>query len=126
MPTYTLSRNYLLRTTRGHVIRFEKGKPVYVPPIVEKEAIAIGAERTDGGATDPLEPERPKALELSGEARAAEIRAAFELVIERNDPKDFTGAGVPMVKAIERITGLTVDRHEVTDAWAEFKVSKAG
>jgi hypothetical protein len=122
MPEYVLNRNYVLRTTKGHTISFVKGEPSWVPPIIEKDAIAIGAERADGGATDPLGPEKEAVKTISGEELKTQMFTAFELIVEKNDAKDFTGQGIPSVKAVERILGFDVDRSDVVQAWTEFKV----
>ena len=47
-----LNRNYVLTTTKGHSVAFEKGKPTHVPPAIYQEALAIGAIPPDGA--DPL------------------------------------------------------------------------
>jgi hypothetical protein len=122
MPEYVLNRNYVLRTTKGHIISFVKGEPAWVPPIIEKDAIAIGAERADGGSTDLLGPEKEAVKTISGDELRAQMFTTFELIVEKNDPKEFTGQGIPRVDAVERILGFNVDRADVVDAWAEFKV----
>ena len=43
-----LNRNYVLTTTKGHSVAFEKGKPTHVPPAIYQEALAIGAIPPDG------------------------------------------------------------------------------
>lgn len=122
MPDYVLNRNYVLRTTKGHTISFVKGQPVYVPPVIEKDAIAIGAERSDGGATDPLGEEVVQQPPLNGDELKLLMFSAFEEIAAKNDANDFTGQGVPTVKAVERIIGTDVSRTDLVAAWAEFKI----
>jgi hypothetical protein len=125
MPEYVLNRNYTLRTTNG-VVSFEKGQPTWVVPMMERDAVAIGAERVDGDAPNPLgEVDSPKLPVFTPDERTAQMIAAFELLIERNDSKDFTGQGVPSVKAIEKITGFDVERSEVLETWMQYKIDKA-
>lgn len=124
MPLYTLNRNYLLRTLAG-CVAFEKGVPTWVTPEMQKEAQAIGAERADGPDTDILEAEKPTYSAPVGIEREEEIYAAFELIVERNESTDFTGQGVPTVKAMEKIVPFDLDRGEITAAWAAFKQLKA-
>jgi hypothetical protein len=124
MPEYVLNRNYTLRSLLGHSVQFIKNEPVNVPALIEKEARAIGAERVDGKNPDVLDPEREEVAPLSAQERLEQITTAFELLVERNDPKDFTGAGVPSVKAVEKILGFDVDRNEVTRAWAAMRASQ--
>lgn len=124
MPKYVLQRNHTHRSTLG-VISFAKGEPTWVPPIMEKEIVAIGGERVDGDKPDVLDPEAVEVQPLSFDERQEAIFAAFELIAERNDSKDFTGAGVPTVKSVEKVTGFDVDRNELVDMWGEFKAKKA-
>lgn len=124
MSLFVLNRNHTYRSTSG-VISFEKGVPVFVPPYMQKEVIAIGAERADGEQVDVLGPETTKPVPLSDLERKDEIFAAFQLISEKNDPKDFTGAGVPTVKAIEKIVAFDVDRNEVVELWGEYKAALA-
>lgn len=124
MPEYVLNRNYTLRTLTGHSVRFEKGVPTFVPKLIEREAQMIGAERVDGDAPDMLDPEKPEVVPMAPDVRVEQIRTAFELLVERNEPGDFTGAGVPSVKAVERIVGFDVDRKEVGEIWASYKAGE--
>ena len=124
MPQYVLSRNYTLRTTNG-VISFVKGEPTWVPSFMEKDAVGIGAERVDGEKVELLEPEQPPKTVITGTEREAQLYAAFDLIVETNESKDFTGAGTPTVKAVEKLTNIDFDRGEITDAWAKYKEAKA-
>lgn len=122
MPKYTLHRDYVHRSTLG-VISFEEDVPTHVPPHMEKEVIAIGAVRAEGEGDTPkvLDPEKKLPDIPVGDEREAEIKAAFELLIDRNDSDDFTGQGVPTVKAVEKIVGFDVDRKEIVELWAAMK-----
>lgn len=123
MPKYTLHRDYTHRSTLG-VISFEEGVPTHVPPHMEKEIVAIGGVRADGDNPDILE-QTPKLPDAPlGDDREAEIKAAFDLLIERNDSNDFTGQGVPSVKAVEKIVGFDVDRKELVELWAAIKAGE--
>jgi hypothetical protein len=121
MPEYVLNRTYTLRTTSG-VISFQKGTPTWVPPYMERDAAGIGAQRVDGKDIDPLGEEEVKVPEIGFDERQAQIRTAFELIVETNDAKDFTGQGVPTVKAVEKITGIrNVERGELLELWQAFR-----
>lgn len=124
MPLYVLNRNYTLRTTLG-VITFEKDKPTWVVPHMEKEVCQIGGERVDGENPDLIEDEKQVVLPPSGDVRKDQIFAAFEMIIEKNDSKEFTGQGVPTAKAVEKLVGFEVERNEVATAWGEFQVAKS-
>lgn len=124
MPQYVLSRNYTLRTTNG-VITFVKGEPTWVIPPMERDVVAIGGERVDGEKVDMLEPEKVAKPVITGTEREAQIYAAFDLIVEANESKDFTGAGTPTVKAVEKLTNIDFDRGEIAEAWAKYKEAKA-
>ncbi len=124
MPYYVLNRNMVFSTTDG-VISFAKGEPTFVPPHMQRAVVAIGAERVDGEAPSLTPPEVIVPSAPGGEEREGQIALAFELIVERNDPNDFTGSGCPSVKAVERITGFDVDRSEVAQGWQRFKLTKA-
>ena len=113
MAEYVLNRNFVLRSMTGHSVNFVKNVPTFVPALIEREARGIGAERVDGANPDMLDPETPEVAPLSHDERAEQIRTAFALLTERNDSKDFTGAGVPSVKAVEKLVDFDVDRNEV-------------
>ena len=124
MPQYILQRDHTHRSTMG-VLSFEAGKPTNVPPFMEKEIIAIGGERLDGEVVDVLDKEPEVKLPPTDTEREEALFAAFELLIETNVTTDFTGQGVPTVKAVEKLVDFDVDRVEVTTAWAAHKVAKA-
>lgn len=120
MPKYTLNRNFTLRTTSG-VIAFAKGVETHVPPHMEREAVAIGAEIVNGQAPSlvPSDNALPKVPE--GADRREQILTAIALIVDRNDAEDFTGSGSPSVKAVSKVLDFNVERAELAEAWAEFK-----
>lgn len=124
MAEYVLNRNFVLRSMTGHSVNFVKNVPTFVPALIEREARGIGAERVDGANPDMLDPESPEVAPLSHDERAEQIRTAFALLTERNDSKDFTGAGVPSVKAVEKLVDFDVDRNEVVALWQAYRAGK--
>ena len=124
MAEYVLNRNFVLRSMTGHSVNFVKNVPTFVPALIEREARGIGAERVDGANPDMLDPESPEVAPLSHDERAEQIRTAFALLTERNDSKDFTGAGVPSVKAVERLVDFDVDRNEVVALWQAYRAGE--
>lgn len=115
-----LNRDHVLATTRGHVIAFRKGEPTNVPRVLVSEALAIGAQPADG--SEPEVPgddkKAPKAPNDPAE-RGPLILAAIEKIVASNERKDFTAAGSPTVKSVERELGFDVDAREITAAWQE-------
>lgn len=124
MAEYVLNRNFVLRSMTGHSVNFVKNVPTFVPALIEREARGIGAERIDGANPDMLDPETPEVAPLSHDERAEQIRTAFALLTERNDSKDFTGAGVPSVKAVEKLVDFDVDRNEVAALWQAYRAGE--
>ena len=124
MAEYVLNRNFVLRSMTGHSVNFVKNVPTFVPALIEREARGIGAERVDGANPDMLDPETPEIAPLSHDERAEQIRTAFALLVERNDSKDFTGAGVPSVKAVEKLVDFDVDRNEVVALWQAYRAGE--
>jgi len=105
-----MNRNYSLGSVLGHRINFVKGRQTPVPKVLIEEAIAVGAERVDGLAT--FADAKPGVQPISPDARAEAVRKALDMVIEKNDRDDFTAAGNPSLKSLERITGFKVDKLE--------------
>lgn len=124
MPEFVLNRNYTLRTTAGHVVNFIKGNPTWVPPVITKEAVAIGAESLDA-KVDVLEPEQEPKPELSLDEREQLIMLAFETLLEKNERESFTAQGIPTEKALKAATGLDVLTKERQDLWMKFREAKA-
>lgn len=124
MAEFVLNRTHTLRTTNG-VITFVKGEPTHVPPDMHRDAVSIGAVRADGADVDTSEPVVEAKPVIHGLERQDELFAAFALIMEKNDSKEFTGQGVPTVKAVEKIVSFDVDRSEVVEGWAEYKVKLA-
>ena len=124
MAEYVLNRNFVLRSMTGHSVNFVKNVPTFVPALIEREARGIGAERVDGANPDMLDPETPEVAPLSHDERAEQIRTAFALLTERNNSKDFTGAGVPSVKAVEKLVDFDVDRNEVVALWQAYRAGE--
>lgn len=124
MPEYVLNRDFVLRTTMAHTIAFKKGEPTWVPPIIEKEAIAIGAERADNGKTDILVPEVNGKSQMTFEELREALFAAFDLLVEKNDSDDFTAQGVPKVAVVEKMIETDIDRKDLVEAWTEYRAGK--
>lgn len=112
-----------MRTTAGHVINFKKGMPVYVPPMIQNEAVAIGAECVDG-PIDVLG-EEPVVKTYTNEERTKLVFLAFEKIIEKNVRGTFTAQGVPTVDAVKAITGFSLLTPERMALWRAYKEAKA-
>lgn len=125
LPKLVLNRDYVLTTTKGHVITFKKGEPTHVPAAVYQDAIAIGAQPEDGSEPNVLKDEKTYKAPADPAERNPLILAAIEKIVAGNERKDFTAAGSPTVKAVEREVGFDVDAREVATVWQEYHEKKA-
>ena len=118
---FILNRDRTVATRRGHVIEFKKGEPTHVPRECWDEVIAVGAVSED----ELVEEVKPASSEPNdmGE-RLDALFAAFEAIVLRNAPSDFTAGGVPNAKAIQAVLGWAPDTKERNDAWTKFREAK--
>lgn len=124
MPEFVLNRNYTLRSLNGHIITFTKGEPAYVPPVCVKEALLIGAEPT-GEAIDILDPEKAPPVPMSAAEREEAIIAAFGMLEDRNDSRDFSGNGIPTKVAVEKLVEFDVLKKEIDSMWVAYVADKS-
>lgn len=119
-----LNRNFTLDSTFGHSIRFTKDEEVGVPPILWAQALAIGAEFTDGAVaieeakSGPVEPTEPV-------ERATKFAEIIQRLIDKNDFDDFNAAGVPKEAAMSREFGWRVYAKEIKTALQVYYDAKA-
>lgn len=123
MPLFTLHRNYVLRTTKGHSVGFVKDKPTWVPPECVPDAVAIGALAVDGNVNVLPDEERPEVY-LTPDQRQSKLFEAFESLIARNERGDFTGSGLPNAKKLSSIVGFEVTNVERNAAWMAFTANQ--
>jgi len=120
-----LNRNHTLATTMGHILGFKKGEPTAVPRFLYQEALSIGAEPLEKADAPSLDERPAGAAPMDLAARAEAIDAAVAKIVGMNQRKDFTAAGSPSVKAVERELGYDVDGREVAAAWQRAADAKA-
>lgn len=125
LPKLVLNRDHVLATTKGHMIAFKKGEPTHVPAAVYQDAIAIGAQPEDGSEPNVLKDEKTDKAPADPAERNPLILAAIEKIVAGNERKDFTAAGSPTVKAVERELGFDVDAREIATVWQEYHEKKA-
>ena len=123
MLEFVLNRNHRLISLTGHTVQFMKGEPVFVPPALKAEAIAIGAQPVDGD-TDVLEEEK-EVIELTPEERTEALIKAFKVLQGRNERGDFTGQGVPAIPALRKLVEFAPEKKEVETLWTSFLESQA-
>ena len=114
-----LNRDHVLRHTSGLSIKFVKGEPVYVPPRMVADAIALGAEASaddaEGAAKVMQEVEAAKNEKAN---RAGIIEDAVRKMLARNQRGDFTAGGRPNLNVLFQLTDLRVTQEELEPIWA--------
>ena len=123
MPLFRLHRNYVLRTTKGHTIRFEKDRPTHVPPLIVNDAVAIGAVPIDG-KVDVLGEEVIEQAPLTPAEREEAVMKAFRVMKERNERMDFTASGLPNTKKVIALTGFEITSRERDAYWQQFRTDQ--
>ena len=91
----------------------------------DHHAIAIGAQPADGSDPNVLEDKKDSKAPADPAERSPLILAAVEKIVAGNERKDFTAAGSPTVKAVERELGFDVDAREIAAVWQEYHEKKA-
>jgi hypothetical protein len=123
MPYFTLHRNHVLRTTKGHSIGFVKGERTWVPPACVPDAVAIGAVSED--EIDLLPTEAAPAAPMSPDKRNELLCAAFDKLLLRNERGDFSASGLPNVAKLKELCGFEVTNRERDAAWTAYTAAKA-
>ncbi|MBS0453963.1 MAG: hypothetical protein JSS14_21895 [Proteobacteria bacterium] len=116
---FVMNRDRIVNSVLGHAIEFKKGQPTHVPPALYEEVMSAGAVPEEELAED--EKPQPK---LSAEDRKVLIVTAIEEIVLKNDPKEFTAAGMPHTKVISAKVGFDVAADERDAAWAAFQAAK--
>lgn len=124
MVQMTLNRDFTLRTTKGHQLRFTKDVPVGVPSIIYREAVTIGAVRSDGAVAfeeDKKGPPPKTAIEM-----AELLEEAFSTLVKTGNREDFNGNGNPKLEAVNRVTGERYDARTANEGWKLYQAKQAG
>jgi len=122
MPLFTLHRNYVLRTTKGHAISFKEGEPTNIPPVCVEDAVAIGARPVEGEADNINE--TPEPIIMSTAERKEKVFEAFRTMKARNERLDFTGTGIPNAKRLPQLLGFDITSKERDVYWQEFRTDE--
>ena len=121
MPKFTLHRNYVLRTTKGHIISFKKDQPTNVPPVCVEAAVAIGAVAVDAKDGDILGEVAKPEPSMTADEREAKVFEAFGIMKMRNERGDFTASGVPDGRRLPVLLGFEITAQERDAYWAAFR-----
>lgn len=107
---FTLNRNKTVASTSGHAVTFEKDVPTFVPTIMHKEVLALGAVPEED-IPEPTVDLRDKTPQDPDE-RTSEIKGAIEALTLRNKREDFTAGGAAHLKALSEYLGWTPSAKE--------------
>jgi hypothetical protein len=122
MPHFTLKRNYMLSTTKGHSVNFKKGERTWVPQSIITEALAIGAVPEE--PIDPLTPEQEEMQMLTTDERKKKVFEAYDKLLLRAQRGDFSASGQPNQKKVEEIVGFELDTKERDALWIAYNAMK--
>lgn len=119
MAYFTLHRDFRFISALGHTVQFRKGEPTFVAPALHKEVQAFGAEPVDAAEVESiLGEEQEQKPEVAQEERHRQLLDAFKALQERNQRGDFTGQGIPAIKALKTlITDFEPAKAEVENLW---------
>jgi len=120
----SLGRDVRIATTTGHVLRFEKGVPKSVPRVAQPYCEDKGVTFVDD--TDAQDSPRLPERNPQGRERLAAVQDAMLLLARRQDSGDFTGGGVPDLKALAKLVDFPVLARERNAAWEPIVQQLAG
>lgn len=116
------NRNVRVASLTGHIIIFERNKPIQVPAEMIPDCMAVGVIPADIDDTTSFSPEEPVIPAVPrGVEREEQLRNAINAMRERNERGDFTGAGRPDLRVLGSLVGFKPDRHEVENLWAKMR-----
>lgn len=113
MPKMISLQNLRLDTVEGAVLRFKPNVPTYVPPRAVAAALAKGCAHVDEKDRTFHEDMSRARVDFSGELRQSLLFLAVNSLMEKNNPKDFDGGGVPLAAAVTDLVGFDVAGSEM-------------
>lgn len=122
MPFFTLHRDHVLRTTKGHSIGFVKGVKTWVPDLCVPDAVSIGA--VPDSEVDVIGDLNKPVAHMSPQEREAKVFVAFESMVARGERYDFTASGVPHAKRLSDLCGFDITNKERDTMWQAFTAKR--
>jgi hypothetical protein len=126
------SRNFQLVTTHPLSFNVRAGQPIRIPRAMIQDAIAAGMTFVAEDKTEEvLAPKHINPEPSNAAEREQLLNSILEEIADRNDPKDFTAAGVPAYKTVSTIARFSVSQREINGLWdvrkriAEEKANQA-
>lgn len=125
MPLMTMNRDFIIKSTMGHVVRFTKDEPIYVVPDLYQEALKYGAELVDE-KDKIVQKNPPSKASPQGQERHDKIKEAITQMLTRNERGDFTGSGLPALPVLDKLVGFAVESSERSQIWEIIQVENSG
>ena len=126
---YVMNRDFVVQGL-GHALRFEKDKPINVPPRLEAEVRKYGGVLAEG-ETPPAPVELPKEgfdtprEEPQGDKRLDMLLQACDVFVGENDNRKFGANGAPKVIAFFDLLHFRIDATERNNVWAMYNQRRA-
>lgn len=127
MPLMKMPRNWTVRTTSGHVIRFRKNVEVNVPDdfAVIEECRKFAAEYVDASEEQPLPDEEALGFTPVPKTPAERRTRILTLLGEMKDNQaehrnHFTAASLPSIRYLQSALGFDVRADEIKDLWTSL------
>ena len=117
-----LGRDHVMVTPSGISIGFLAETPTHVPNRFVREAIAIGAVAVDNQERVDAVKAEMEAQRAAAEGRSKRIEDGVRAMIERNQRGDFTGAGRPNLRILNRMTDLEITAEELEPIYEKIKL----
>lgn len=87
-----------------------------VPQMFVQAAFAAGAVPADTDAEEFV----AAPAQTPSKSHHELIKDGIKVMLERDDPSDFTAAGFPDRRKLAKLVGLNVTAEDATDAWQEL------
>jgi len=121
---FVLNRDLVVWAEDGtHTVKFEKGKPAFVPSKMKSAVMQIGAVPADDKTKEEvnkIEEDKNTGAPEDPEDRRNAIKAVLQDILERNDTKDFNANQRPKIATVRNAVGFNLDNAEVTPLWDEL------
>lgn len=124
-----LKKSKTLVSLMGHSVEYP-GRPaggdliyVHTPPLLVREAIAMGLAGEDELDEDDVKSPLSK-KPTDGDELKKQLFDAFDILVEDNTASNFTAAGTPKQNPIERLVGYGIDHPELTAAWRAYQIAR--
>lgn len=125
------SRNYTLRTTKGHTIEFRANIPTPVPDICVEDALAVNVLPVNLNG-DALPAHRDSAATgfskikaMPQALREAIVLRVIDELVRENAKESFSGGGRPKVAVVRDRVAVDVSQQELDKAWNRYRELKS-